>query len=423
MHEIIKNFGNRKYLLKRIAITGSSQLLVQLLGFIGGIFIIRTLPLEEYAWYVLANTTLGIITVLGDGGISQGVITEGGKVWQDKEKLGEVLSTGLGLRRRFAMISVALSTPLLFYLLRENNASWTTAVIISLSLIPAFYSSLSDILLQVVPKLHNNIGELQRNQIEVSFLRLIFLVTSLLLIPLTYIAILCNGLSRMYGNIRLKKIAEKNIYLEAEENLEVRKNILYMVKRILPGSIYYALSGQLVIWLISIFGKTVEIAQIGALMRYTILFGLFSTIISTVIVPDFSKLREHGDYIRKRYISYLAFLFALILIILLLVFVFSDTFLWALGDNYSGLKKEFILVMLAAGLKFLSGSMFSIGAARGWPTPPSLLIPINISFVILGVLCYDMSILREVILFDIVVSLVPTLVHVSYFIKRVRKYE
>src|ERR1700684_1365568 len=82
---------------KLIAMTGAAQVLIQALGLIRGILIVRLLPTKEYAFYTIANTMLGTITLLADGGISNGVISQGGKVWNDKRKLGSVIVTGLEL--------------------------------------------------------------------------------------------------------------------------------------------------------------------------------------------------------------------------------------------------------------------------------------------------------------------------------------
>ena len=108
---------------KLISITGGAQMIVQAVGFICGILIIRLLPVQEYALYTLVNTMLGTISVLADGGISSGVMAQGAKVWQDKEKLGEVLATGLDLRRKFAIGSLLISVPILFYLLIHKNTA------------------------------------------------------------------------------------------------------------------------------------------------------------------------------------------------------------------------------------------------------------------------------------------------------------
>src|SRR5690606_35641018 len=95
---------------KLIAITGSSQILIQALGFISGILVIRVLPVHEYALYTLANTMLGTLTILADGGISTGTMALGGKVWNDRDKLGKVMATGMALRKKFAIGSLLVST-------------------------------------------------------------------------------------------------------------------------------------------------------------------------------------------------------------------------------------------------------------------------------------------------------------------------
>ena len=142
---------------KLISITGGAQIIVQALGLVCGIIVIRLLPTQEYALYTLANTMLGTITVLADGGISSGVMSQGGKIWQDKEKLGAVLTTGLDLRRKFAIGSLLIITPILIYLLLHHGARLITSILIVCSLIPAIFAALSDSLLEIAPKLHQEI--------------------------------------------------------------------------------------------------------------------------------------------------------------------------------------------------------------------------------------------------------------------------
>jgi O-antigen/teichoic acid export membrane protein len=155
-------YNKAKYWGKLISITGSAQIVVQAVGFLSGILVIRLLAVEEYALYTLANTMLGTMTILSDGGISTGVMAEGGKVWQDRKKSGVVLTTGLDLRRKFAIVSLIISIPVLGYLLLHNGANWITTVLITASLIPAFYAALSDGLLQIPVKLHQAIPPLQK---------------------------------------------------------------------------------------------------------------------------------------------------------------------------------------------------------------------------------------------------------------------
>ena len=181
---------------KLITITGGAQILVQLTGFVSGIAIIRLLPIQEYAFYTLANTMLGAMVMLSDSGVGSGVMAESGKVWQDKQKLGAVLATGLVLRKRFAIISLLFTLPVLVYLLYSHGASWLTILLIIAAIIPAALAALSDSLLEIAPKLHQDIKPLQRNSAEVSLIRLALSGLLVFFAPFTFAALLANGLRR-----------------------------------------------------------------------------------------------------------------------------------------------------------------------------------------------------------------------------------
>ena len=86
--------------VKLVSVTGGAQIMVQGLGFLSGILIIRLLPTSEYALYTLANTMLGAISILADSGISNGVMATGGKVWLNRVELGKVMVTGMELRKK-----------------------------------------------------------------------------------------------------------------------------------------------------------------------------------------------------------------------------------------------------------------------------------------------------------------------------------
>jgi len=129
-------------------------------------------------------------------------------------------------------------------------------ILIVLSLIPAFLAALSDSLLEVAPKLLQDIGNLQKNQISANIGRFFMLVIFLFLFPWTYIAILASGIPRIMANIRLRKISAPYADLNEKSDPVARKEILTLVKRIMPGAIYYCFSAQITIWLISLVGST-----------------------------------------------------------------------------------------------------------------------------------------------------------------------
>ncbi len=405
---------------KLISITGSAQLIVQAVGFACGILIVRLLPVQEYAFYTLANTMLGTMTVLSDGGISAGVMAQGGKVWQDKERLGIVLATGLDLRKKFAIVSLLIMLPILFYLLIHNNASWITSILIVLSLIPAFFAVLSDSLLEIVPKLHSAIIPLQKNQMIVAIGRLVLSGIMVFAFPWAFTAILASGIPRIYGNFKLSKISYGFAKIKSCPDAEIQKQILSVVKRIMPGTIYFAFNGQLTIWLISIFGSTTSLAEVGAIGRFSIIFTILGTVSTMLISPYFAKSIDNNYRLRMKFYSFILSLIISIIVIILFVNCFSTLFLSILGPKYITLQVELLLVLIASGMSFLSGVSFNVLSSKGWPTPPVIIITGNICFVIFGLYLFDIRELKQVLFFNIFISIFPVVIHSLYFLYKTK---
>ena len=70
-------------LLARFA---SAQVLIQVLGFLSGIIIVRHLSKPDYAWFTIANTFVATMGMLANLGVSGAVSAIGGEVWQDNAK-------------------------------------------------------------------------------------------------------------------------------------------------------------------------------------------------------------------------------------------------------------------------------------------------------------------------------------------------
>ena len=409
-----QHYNKALYWFKAISITGLAQVIVQAVGFACGILIIRLLPTKEYALYTLANTMLGTMAVLADGGISTGVMSQGGKVWQDNEKLGVVLATGLDLRRKFAFVSLIVSTPILFYLLLHNGASLLMAVLIVLSLIPAFYAALSDSLLEIVPKLHQSILPLQKNQVIVGIGRLFISALTLFVFPWTFVAILAGGFPRMFGNIKLRKMTYGFVDKKQKPDSNTRKEILKLVKRILPGSIYFSVSGQITIWLISIFGKATSVAQMGALGRIAMLLSVINVIIATLIIPRFARLIENKKTLFIRFIQIISGLVFLLSIIITFTYLFPNQILWILGKQYIELSHELILTIIGSCLSLIAGVIFGLYTCKGWMINPLIYIPLNISSIIFSLIIFNISTLTGILYLNILVATIQIVVNSIY---------
>ena len=406
---------------KLVSLTGSAQIIIQVVGMVTGIFIIRMLTTQEYAYYTIANTMLGTMTILADGGISIGVMNQGGKVWNDKQQLGAVMSTGLALRKLFAIYSLLISVPILAYLLWHQGAGPWTILLIVLTLIPAFFAALSDSLLEIFPKLNQDVKSLQFNQVLVAIFRLLLSFVSVFFLPFTFIAILASGIPRLYGNFKLKAIAHKFADGGVAPDDQRRKDMLKVVKATLPGAIYYCLSGQITIWLVSIFGTASSIAQVGALGRFSMLLSIFSVLFSTIITPRFARFPDHVGLLASRFIQFFAVLVILSLAIIGVTYLFPSQILWILGKDYSDLNHALILSIIGGCMNLAAGALFSLTTSRGWIVNPVILITYNILTVILGLLILDVSTIEGILGLNIFIGAGQVLMLVVFFFIKLLK--
>lgn len=417
-----ESFGRRKIgtWVKLIGITGSAQFLIQGIGLLSGILVIRWLPTSEYALYTLANTMLGTMVVLADSGIATGVTAQGGKVWKDKSRLGSVLVTGMNLRKKFAIGSLILAAPILLYLLNYHGSGWGMAILILLALIPAFTSSLTGAIFMVPLKLHQDIKPLQRNLLLESLGRF-GLIFSLVLFPFSFVAILCSGIPRAIANIRLYNITKKFADWRMSVDAAIRKKILAVVKRLMPGAVYYCISGQISIYLISIFGTTANVAEIGALGRISIALTLISTLFGTLVYPRFARLEEDHKLLLKRFLQITGALLTVCILAVVGIWILSTPILWVLGDDYSNLSAELVLSATASCIGLISGGVFTMSSQRSWVMNPALSIPVSIGAIVAGAVIMDVTTLIGVLQFNIFIVSIQLILNSGYFFFRWNK--
>jgi O-antigen/teichoic acid export membrane protein len=399
---------------KLISITGGAQIAIQIISFICGILIIRNFTIAEYAWYTLANTMLGAMNILADGGIVSGVTAEGGKVWQDKDKLGAVIATGMNLRKKFALGSIVIAGSVLIYLLMHNDASWYYAFLILLALIPVFYANLSDSMLEIAPKLHQDLRPLQKNQLFANFGRLLLTVSSVFFFPFAPIALLAAGIPRIIANFKLKKISDKFVEPNQNESAPVKANILKMVKRILPGEVYNIFSVQITVWILSIAGSASAIAQVGALFRIGAVLALFNIMFNTIIVPRYSRLVQDRKDLMSKMIKIQLLLVAICIGIVFFAWLFAFQIVWLLGSNYANLENELVLTVIIFCLNITANVIYTLCRARGWVINPLLSIGVNMASILLGAFIFDIGSLFGVLVFNIAISAVLVLMHSIY---------
>lgn len=420
-----ENTFNNKKIIDFSKILGESfvlQSLIQFIGMLIGFYIVRRLTMQEYAVYTVANNMLAMLSVLSDSGISTSTYALGGKVWTDKIKLGAVMSTAIIFRNKFALFSLLIGIPVTIYLLKEQQTSWETIVLIIITFVPAFKAQLTDNLYVVVPKLHQDVRVLQINQVMVAFLRLLLSGLSLIFFPFAWIAVLANGLPQIVGNVRLRKMVDLRATITKEEDPDIKSEIKRIVKRTFPGSLYFAFSGQISLFILAYMGKASNVAEWGALGRYSMIFSLIATVFAMVVIPRYARQENN----RKKLFAMAHKILAVQLLLCALGvaggYLFSDILLDILGKEYQNLNNELFITLLIGVVGVITGTVLAFSIRRGWVVHPAIDIFLNVFPLVVFAWVFQFNSLMSVLLYSLSVNLFVAIAHYLVFLFQLNKY-
>jgi O-antigen/teichoic acid export membrane protein len=403
-------------LVRKVLLTGGAQALVQLLSFVGGILVVRLLAPEQYAYYTIANAALSSMTVLADSGIGTGVLAQGGKVWHERKAFGAVLATGLALRRQFAFYAALVSIPIACVLLLRQGADWSAVALLSAVVLPQFLLAISGQLLEIVPRLHQELAPLQRVQVAANAARVALLGIALPLWPAAFTALSVAIVPQAWTNWRLRQLAAKHVDWQTVSVPEVRRQIVGQVKRMLPNTLFYVFSGQITVWLIAVFGETTAVAAVGALGRIGMALGLLGTIFGLVAIPRFARIPTHDSRrVWRRYWQAQAALLIACASVTIAIAAFPELVLAILGPSYRDLTYEVVLMGAGAGFGVLFGAAFGLGAARAVVAPPWLVLPYCLGIQALLVYVLPVGTVAGVIWLGLASFASQWLMHAAYF--------
>jgi len=381
------------------------QALVQLIGFSSGILLVRSLNQDDYAYFTIANTMQGTINILADMGISIGLMSIGGRVWQDGHRFGELITTGQHFRRKLGFLAIIVVTPILYWMLRRNGASpFYSAFLISAVLFGLLFQ-FSQGVLSVVPRLHSNVSQIQRIDFTGAIVRLIVLASCLFIFLNAGVAILVSSIVFLLQFWMLRNYAAGVVDLNAPENPEDRAAMIGFIKNQAANAIFFCLQGQITVFLISFFGsRATSVAEVGALGRLAMIFTVMGQVLTNIFVPAFARC-QNKTKLRWQYLAIVAGVAACCAAVMAAAILFPDQFLLILGSKYAHLQRELPLVVGAAVVNVLTGALWFLNASKAWVAGAWLYIPLTVGTQILLIPYIDFSSVGGVLTFGLISGL------------------
>jgi O-antigen/teichoic acid export membrane protein len=399
------------------------QAIVQFIGFLSGILLVRSLDKHEYAYFTIANTMQGTMNLLADIGISIGLVSIGGRVWQDRHRFGQLINTALGLRKKLGFVAILVVTPILFVMLIKNGAPVPyTMLLITFGLVGVLIE-LSIGVFGVVPRLRSDIHLIQRIDLTGAITRLVLLVGLMFVFLNAGVAVGVASATLLLQYTLLRRYAAKVVDLRAPENAEDRHAMVKLIKHLAANAVFYCLQGQITIFLISFFAhRAGAVAEVGALGRLAMIFAVLTNLLTNVFAPAFARCHDPRK-LRQLYLGIIGLVAAFSLLVVAGAAFFPNEFLFVLGNKYAHLHRELLLMVGGAVLSALTGTFWALNASKAWVAGAWLYIPLTLATQAVLIPFTDFSSVSGVLTFNIFSALPNLLLNIVLSYRGFRSFQ
>jgi O-antigen/teichoic acid export membrane protein len=391
---------------------------LQFIQVVTGFMLFRWLSIEEYGQYSMAFAFQSMAHVLVEFGFSGTIVALVGNRINDKKVIGGYIKAGESYRQKLFIV-ISIGCIVIFpFLTQKHHFSVITTVMLLLSIIVNLYFTGWSSYYVPPLKMHQRIGKLFEIQIKSSALRLAALYVTFMLSALnSWLAALLSSLQTFISGYLIKKASKEYIEIPDRINANDTKEMLALLKPVMPGIIFNAFQGQIMIFILSIFGKTNNVAEIGALSKMGQLYMVISMAGGMIIAPYIARSAAKGLLKKYMFISVSAVFICSLFV--LTAYVFPQPFLFLLGEKYSYLGNELVLMLTTAGLGVVTGIVWEMNESRKWiySWDPMIMISGTIGVQLVAVFFFDLSNLRNVLLLSIATNLLVLGIKIASSIK------
>ena len=376
--------------LKRLFGVASTQALVQAIGFVSGIVLVRALAPTQYGYYTLAIALVGVANVLTELGVANAVMAIGGKLAGRRAPLRGLVDDAHALQAVLALASPCVVVPVFVLLLRHQQASIVQALaLVAIGALCAFFN-VRNTIAQSIARLAGHVAIQQKADLAMNAARLAMLALAGLVLLDATIASALNLLAAAGGYVFWRAYLRRQLGDAGDTRGEHSPALRASVRRQAPNCIYYVLNGQLAVWLVGVFGSAEKIADVGALGRIGAGFAVVMSVVVTLVMPYFART-EQSTQLESGFVALNAFFAALLGLLVAAAVLAPAPILWVLGPHYAGLGAELVWMVLATALATWSGALYTVACARGWVLPAALGIAGGVLATIAGLRLFDVS--------------------------------
>lgn len=365
---------------------------VQALNLATGFLLVRWMTKETYAQYSVAFGFQSTVGVLVDLGFSGSIVALVGARGNDPAVVGAFIRSAKHFRALLFVAVVPVAAVIFWWMAGRQGWNHLTRAALFGSVVVSLWVQGWAAYYGAPLLIHARLGAYYRAQIDSALARLggsliLQWVGRLTAVASAWLSCLSLLLCALFYQRRAASLYREPARPDPAANREMTRYLAPVI----PGTIFYALQGQLTLFLITFFGRSSNIAEVAALGRLTQILIMIGAFNAVVIEPYIARL-PHAQ-LPRRYPLVLGAGVLVAASLATLAFLFPGSMLWLIGEKYAHLRHEFSWSILAWGLNYLGGLMWVMHAARKWVFwwHTALTCALLTVAQILGVLWLDLS--------------------------------
>jgi len=335
----------------------------QALNLFMGLAVLHWLDVGSYAKYGLTYGFQSTANILTDLGFSATIIALVGHRIADRRVIGDYVRAGRQLRLR--MLVAVIPVAGIAFVLITRRLGWTvpTQIGLLLSIFISIYFSGLQAYYGAPLIVSRRLGTYYRVQVGVSLARL---AGCAILHAAGHLgamsAVWVNAAGMVAAGLAYRVTSRQLIDEPRRPNPSTTRQMLRYVMPNIPGVVFYALQGQLSLFLIAILGHAKGVAQVSALARLGQLSFLLYAFNGVVVEPWLA--RSHEKQVLPKYL--LVFGAAVCFSVLFVGFslVCPRYLLWILGKNYQNLDLELAWTVASVCVGYFTALTWTAISAR-----------------------------------------------------------
>jgi O-antigen/teichoic acid export membrane protein len=348
---------------------------LQVLMAVGGFLLLRWMAVEDYAVFTLAFAIQSAMIAFVDVGFSGSIVPLVGSRTGDRAVIGAYVAGARQLRRWFLPF-VLLGGLLAVWILgsRQQRGWGMIAGLFALVAVTIWFNAMS-VLYGAPVVIRQELRFLQLTQNAMGGIRVLAYVLGHFTGWLG--ALFALGLNTAIGIGQALAVRRRSgphfdePGAQAPETAAARQEILRFVRPQVPLLVFNAVQGQIIVFLVSIFGSGMALAATGALSRLNLIFSVAPYFFGWIVQPYFARI--DARLVRRRFWQLTLGCGGVLATVPLVGFLLPEPFLWLLGPNYDHLRWEVGLLLLAGSVGTAVGLVATLTLSRRWIVADAIL--------------------------------------------------